>query len=63
MENLLVWAEQKEITIVCVTETNIAEREGKILVHNANVQYKGYWASAAQDKQKGSGVGIIIDGR
>ena len=44
-----------------ITETNIAEKEGKFLLYNQNAQYKGYWTSAAMDKKKGSGVGILID--
>ena len=46
-----------------ITETNIAEREGKFLIYNQTAQYKGYWTSAVTDKKKGSGVGILIDER
>ena len=63
LENLLSWAEKEEITILGITETNIAEREGKFLIYNQTAQYKGYWTSAVTDKKKGSGVGILIDER
>jgi exonuclease III len=61
LENLLGWAEEEEIAFLGITETNITEKEGKILVHNLNTRFKGYWTSAASDKKKGSGVGILID--
>src|SRR6185295_8146306 len=63
LENLLGWAKEEEITILRITETNIAEKKGKILVHRYNTQYKGYWTSAMSDKKKGSGIGILIDER
>ena len=61
LENLFGWAEEKKITIMGITETNIAEKEGKFLLYSQDIQYKGYWTSAAIDKKKGSGVGILID--
>jgi len=40
---------------------NIAKKEEKILLYNLNTRFKGYWASAALDKKKGSGIRILID--
>jgi len=39
----------------------MSEREGKFLVQGLNMRYKGFWTSAAQDKKKGSGIGILIE--
>ena len=30
-------------------------------MYNLNTQYKSYWLSIAEDKQKGSGIGILVD--
>src|ERR1043165_9495568 len=59
--NLLSWADEEEITILGITETNLTEREGRFLTHAANKRYVGYWSSAAEDKKKGSGVGILVE--
>src|SRR6185295_1189126 len=60
-ENLLSWAEEEEITILEITETNLTEREGKLLTHATGKKYVGFWKNAAEDKKKGSGIGIMID--
>jgi len=44
-----------------ITETNIVEREGRFLTYAANKKYVGYWTNAAEDKKKGSGIGILIE--
>src|ERR1043165_82436 len=61
LENLLGWAEEEEITILGITETNLTEREGKLLTHATGKKYVGFWTNAAEDKKKGSGIGIMID--
>jgi hypothetical protein len=61
LENLLGWAEEEEIAILGITETNLAEREGKFLLHKTTERYVGFWSSAAEDKKKGSGVGLLIE--
>jgi exonuclease III len=61
LESLLGWAEEEEITILGIMETNLTESEGKFLMHAANRKYVGFWASAAKDKKKGSGVGILVE--
>ena len=58
---MLSWAEEEEIAILRITESNPTEKKGKFLLHSYNTQYKGYWASAVMDKKKGSSVGILID--
>jgi hypothetical protein len=60
LENLLGWAEEEEIAILGIIETNITEREGRFLTHAASKNYIGYWSNAAEDKKKGLGVGILI---
>jgi hypothetical protein len=60
LDSLLGWAEEEEITILGITETNLTEREGRFLMQAANRKYVGFWSSAAKDKKKGSGIGIII---
>ncbi|CAG8780743.1 25720_t:CDS:1, partial [Gigaspora margarita] len=40
---------------------NIAEREENFLAYSTNKKYKGYWLSAAEEKKKGSGIGILIE--
>jgi hypothetical protein len=42
LENLLGWAEGEKITILGITETNIAEKEEKFLLYSQDTQYKGY---------------------
>jgi len=61
LENLLSWAEEEEIVILGITESNLTEREGNFLTNNTKRRYIGYWTSAAEDKKKGSGVGILIE--
>ena len=61
--NLVAWAEEEDITVLELIETNIAEREGKFMLSNIGTQYKGYWASAAEDKKKGSSIGILVNGK
>jgi len=61
LESLLGWAEEEEITILGIMETNLTENEGKFLMHATNRKYVGFWASAAKDKKKGSGVGILVE--
>jgi len=61
LENLLSWAEEEEITIIGITETNLTEREGKFLTYAAGRRYVEFWTNAAEDKKKGSGIGIIIN--
>jgi exonuclease III len=61
LENLLGWAEDEEIAILGITETNLTEREGRFLTLAANRKYVGYWTNAAEDKKKGSGLGILIE--
>jgi len=61
LENLLSWAKEEEIAILGVTETNLTEREGSFLMRNANRKYIGYWTSAAEDKKKGSEIGILVE--
>ena len=61
LENLLGWAEEEEIVILGITESNLTEREVNFLMNNAKRQYISYWTSAAVDKKKGSGVGILIE--
>ena len=61
LESLLGWAEEEEITILGIMETNLTESEGKFLMHAANRKYVGFWASAAKDKKKGSGIGILVE--
>jgi hypothetical protein len=61
LENLLDWAEEKEIAILGITEMNIFEREERFLVYMANKKYIGYWTNAAENKKKESGVGILIE--
>jgi len=39
---------------------NLTEREGTFLTHTANSRYVGFWSSAARDKKKGSGIGIMV---
>src|SRR6185295_4780920 len=60
-ENLLGWAEEEEIAILGITETNLTEREGRFLIGNTSKRYIGYWSSAAEDKKKGSGIGIMVE--
>jgi len=61
LENLLDWAEEEEIAILGITETNIVEKERRFLAYAANKKYVGYWTNAAEDKKKGSGIGILIE--
>src|ERR1043165_3742321 len=61
LESLLGWAEEEEITILGITETNLTEREGRFLMHAANSSYVGFWSSAARDKKKGSDIGIVVN--
>ena len=61
LENLLSWAEEEEIAIMGITETNLTEREKKFLTYAAGKRYVGFWTNAAEDKKKGSGIGIVID--
>src|SRR6185295_14043610 len=61
LENLLGWADEEEVMILGIMETNLTEREGKFLTYAANKKYIGYWSSAAEDKKKGSGVGILVE--
>jgi exonuclease III len=61
LENLLGWAEEEEIAILGVTETNLSEREERFLIYNTTRKYTGYWSSAAESKRKGSGIGIMIE--
>ena len=61
LENLLSWAEEEEIAILGITESNLTEREGKFLTNNTKRRFIGYWASATEDKKKGSGVGILVE--
>jgi len=58
---LLDWAEEEEIAILEITEMNIVKREGRFLAYAANKKYIGYWTNAAEDKKKGSGIGILIE--
>ncbi|CAG8450705.1 24659_t:CDS:2 [Cetraspora pellucida] len=44
LKNLLDWAEKEEIAILRITETNIIEKEEKILLYNLNIRFKNYWA-------------------
>ena len=59
--NLLDWAEEEEIAILGVTETNLTEREAKFLTYNTRKKYIGYWVNAVEDKKKGSGLGILVE--
>jgi len=59
--NLLDWAEEEEIAILGVTETNLTEREAKFLTYNTSKKYIGYWVNAVEDKKKGSGLGILVE--
>ncbi|CAG8458186.1 16172_t:CDS:2 [Gigaspora margarita] len=54
-------AEKEKITILYLTETNLAKKKEKILEYNLNIQYKSYWTSASEDKKKGSSIRILID--
>ncbi|CAG8834166.1 8983_t:CDS:2, partial [Gigaspora margarita] len=61
LESLLSWAEEESIAIIEITEMNMAEREKNFLAYSTNKKYKGYWSSAAKEKKKSSGIGILIE--
>ncbi|CAG8854366.1 24699_t:CDS:1, partial [Gigaspora margarita] len=46
--------EEESITIIGITEMNMAEKEGNFLAYSTNKKYKEYWLSAAEEKKKGS---------
>src|SRR5260364_14981 len=39
IDNLLAWAEEESIAVLGLTETNLAEREGKFLTRNASTKF------------------------
>ena len=59
MEALLDWAEEEEISVVGIVETNISNKEAKWLV-GKDKQYLSFWADADAKKKKGSGIGVLI---
>src|SRR5260363_327685 len=61
LESLLKWAKEESIAIIGIIETNMTEREGNFLAYSTNKKYKGYWSSAAEEKKKGSDIGILIE--
>ena len=61
LANLLGWTKEEEISILGLTEMNITEKEGRLLLYNNNMQFRGYWANATPDKKKGSVIGVLID--
>jgi len=44
-----------------ITETNLAEREGKFLLYKTTERYVEFWSSIAENKKKRSGVGLLIE--
>jgi len=59
MEAVLDWAEEEEISVVGIVETNISNKEAKWLV-GKDKQYLSFWADADAKKKKGSGIGVLI---
>ena len=54
--------EDTKIDILGLVETNVLEKEGKLMLRKVQGYY-GFWSSADEDKVKGSGVGIIINSK
>ena len=63
LENIVAWAEEEEVDILGIIETNINEKEGKCTMNRFVSEYKSFWANAKVDKKKGSGVGILIENK
>src|SRR5260364_369720 len=51
---------EENLNIIGIAETNISEKEGKWI--NTNQQgYVSFWSSKERDKNKGSGVGMLVN--
>src|SRR5260363_161839 len=59
LESLLDFAEGKKIDIVGLCETNIQEKESQWLIKKEE-KYRGFWASAEEEKKKRSGVALFV---
>ena len=62
LADLLEFSEEYEMDIIRITETNISSREGGF-ISTGNTGYRTFWASAEENKKKGSGVGIAISSK
>src|SRR5437868_5972040 len=54
LENIVAWAEEEEVDILRIVETNVNEKEGKYTMNRFVSEYKSFWANAKVDKKKGS---------
>ena len=59
LEFLSSWAANERIDLIGIAETNLKEREAKFLAKNLR-DFSSFWSSAAPDKYKGSGVGLLV---
>ncbi|CAG8853392.1 12417_t:CDS:1, partial [Gigaspora margarita] len=61
LQELIDFSKEQNLNIVGITETNIKKKEAKFIdIHRKG--YRDYWLNSDQDKHKGSGVGLLVDG-
>ncbi|PKK67624.1 hypothetical protein RhiirC2_783266, partial [Rhizophagus irregularis] len=62
LDALLTWASNKHINLLAIQETNIDSSRGAYLLSDTHKQhFYTFWSNKDPDKNKGSGIGLIVD--